>query len=139
TLTPTVSADQDAGIVVGLVVRLVRTVRVEVAGRAPVQVGTILESTLVTPAEVVAPALAQVAEFESNRDTHQIVGRVIPALLVVFAVVLLAFGLPKLVRRGATPPPAAVPSLPAARPPQVEPRPVPQDQPLAGTVPPSAP
>ncbi|HEY5881771.1 MAG TPA: iron uptake transporter permease EfeU, partial [Nakamurella sp.] len=47
TLTPTVSADQDAGIVVGLVVRLVRTVRVEVAGRAPVQVGTILESTLV--------------------------------------------------------------------------------------------
>jgi high-affinity iron transporter len=118
TLTPTISADRDAGIVVGLSVRLVRTVQVEVAGRVPVQVGTTLETTLVTPSDVVAPALAQVAEFETNRDTHQVVGRVIPALLVVFAVVMFAFGLPKLLQRRTPPTPASVPSPPADRPPQ---------------------
>lgn len=127
TLTPTISADQDAGIVVGLRVRLVRTVAVEVADRAPVPVGTVSESTLVTPADVVAPALAQVAAFESDRATHEVVGRVIPALLVVFAGVLLAFGLPKLRRRRPAAPPAGPPApapgpsgAPAARPPQSE-------------------
>ena len=115
TVTPTVTADQDAGIVVGLSVRLVRTVQVEVAGRAPVQVGTALETILVTPAEVVAPALAQVAEFESDRDSQQVLGRVIPGLLVVFAVVLVAFGLPKLRRRSTA---SSPPTPPAGRPPQ---------------------
>lgn len=122
-LTPTISADRDAGIVVGLSVRMVRTVQVEVTGRAPVQVGTTLETTLVTPTDVIAPALAQVAEFESTRDIHQVVGRVIPALFVVFAVVLFAFGLPKLLRRRTPPTPAWVPSPPADRPPQDAARP----------------
>jgi high-affinity iron transporter len=140
TVTPTVTADQDAGIVVGLSIRLVRTVQVEVAGRAPVQIGTSAETTLVTSAEVVAPALAQVADFESDRDTHQVVGRVIPGLLVVFAAVLLAFGLPKLLRRPAHTRPAAPAPAPigtADRPPQA-----PLDatsQPLAGSVPPPNP
>lgn len=138
TVTPTITADADAGIVVAISVRLVRTAQVQVPDRAPVQVGTTLEATLVTPSEVVAPALAQVAEFESNRDTHQIVGRVIPALLVVFAVVLLAFGLPKLVQRRSPPTPASPPSPPADRPPQARQPAEPQGQPLAGTVPPSA-
>lgn len=137
TLTPTISADPDAGIVVGMSIRLVRTVQVEVAGRAPVQVGTTLETTLVTPAEVVAPALAQVADFESDRDTHQVVGRVVPGLLVVFAVVLFAFGLPKLLRRRSPPSSTRRPTAPADRPPQA--RPGGSDQPLAGTLPPPAP
>lgn len=142
TVTPTISADQDAGIIVGLSVRLVRTVAVEVAGRAPVQVGTTTETTLVTPADVVAPALAQVAAFENDQATHQVVGRVIPALLVVFAAVLLAFGLPKLLRRrpagppgGAGPAPAAAATAPpAGRPPQ--PEQAPAGAPLVRAVPP---
>ena len=124
TVTPTISADQDAGIVVGLSVRLVRTVAVEVAGRAPVQVGTMTEATLVTPADVVAPALAQVAAFESDRAAHEVLGRVIPALLTVFAGVLLAFGLPKLRRpRPAAPSGGgpASPGAPAGRPAQPAP------------------
>ncbi len=135
TITPTITADQDAGIVVGLSIRTVRTVQVEVQGRAPVHVGTMLETTLVTPADVIVPALAQVAEFDSNRDTHQVVGRVIPALLAAFAVVLLAFGLPKLVRRRTAPPPDSVPATPADHPPQADPA----DQPLARAVPPPTP
>jgi high-affinity iron transporter len=138
TVTPTITADADAGIVVAISVRLVRTAQVQVPDRAPVQVGTTLEATLVTPSEVVAPALAQVAEFESNRDTQQIVGRVIPGLLAVFAVVLLAFGLPKLVKRRSPPTPASPPSPPADRPPQARQPVEPQGQPLAGTAPPPA-
>lgn len=141
TITPTVSADQEAGIVVGLSIRLVRTVQVEVPGRAPVQVGTTLDTTLLTPAEVVAPALAQVADFESDRDANQVVGRVVPGLLVVFAAVLLAFGLPKLLRRRpAAPssgPPSPAPAPPAGRPPQPgQPSAAP---PLARVVPPPGP
>lgn len=148
TVTPTISADQDAGIVVGLRVRLVRTVAVDVAGRAPVQIGTMTETTLVTPADVVAPALAQVAAFESDRSTHQVVGRVIPALLLVFAAVLLAFGLPKLRRRpapapaagppsGPRPPDAAPPGARAGRSP--EPEQASAGAPLARSVPPPGP
>ena len=133
TLTPTISADQDAGIVVGLSVRLARTVQVQVPGRAPVQVGTTLESMLVTPAAVVAPAVAQVAEFESDRDLHQIVGRVIPGLLVVFAVVLLAFAVPKLVPRRTPPPTGSETRWSTDRPPQPEPA----DPTLARAVPPT--
>ena len=144
TVTPTVTADRDAGIVIGLRIRLTRTAQVEVPGRTPIQVGTVLETTLITPADVVAPALAQVADFESDRDIHQVVGRVIPGLLVVFAAVLLAFGLPKLLRRrppaapGATPTsPAAPATPPAERPPQDQPDSA--QAPLAGTVPPAGP
>jgi len=61
-----------------------------------------------------------VAEFERNRDPHQVVGRVIPALLVVFAVVLLGFGMPKLLRRRAAPTAPAT-GRPADRPPQSDP------------------
>jgi len=132
-----VLADQDAGIVVGLSLRLVRTVQVEMTGRAPVQVGATLETTLVTPAEVVAPALAQVADFESDRDSHQVVGRVIPGLLVVFAVVLLAFGLPKLLPRRSTASPPSAPAPATDRPPQT--RPDTGRTPLAGSVPPPGP
>lgn len=139
TVTPTISIDQDSGIVVGLNLRLVRTVQVEVADRAPVQVGTALETTLLTPVEVVAPALSQAADVQIDRDRHQVVGRVIPGLLVVFAVVLLAFGLPMLLRRRPRAAPALVPAPPADRPPQLHGgassgRPESADQSLAGTV-----
>ena len=40
-----------------------------------------------------------VAELADQQETHQVVTQVIPGLLVVFALVLLAFGLPKLIRR----------------------------------------
>src|SRR6478736_3137460 len=118
TLTPTISADQDAGIVVGLRVRMVRTVQVDVPGRAPVQVGATLDSTMVTPADAVAPALAQLADFERDRAVHQVVGQVIPSLLVVFAIVLLAFGVPKLVTRRTSVPRTSTPGPPTDRPPE---------------------
>jgi high-affinity iron transporter len=136
-LTPTVTADQDAGIVVAMSVRVVRTAQVEVTGRAPVQVGTTSETTLATPAAVVAPALAQAAEFESDRDVHQVVGRVVPGLLLVFAVVLLAFGLPMLWRRPSTTPPSSTPMPPPGPPPRT--RREPERAPLAQAAPPSSP
>jgi len=118
TLTPTISADQDAGIVVGLRVRMVRTVQVDVPGRAPVQVGATLDSTMVTPADAVAPALAQLADLERDRAVHQVLGQVIPSLLVVFAIVLFAFGVPKLVTRRTAVPRTSTPGPPTDRPPE---------------------
>lgn len=43
--------------------------------------------------------MAQVAAFDTASDTHQVLARVIPGLLIAFALVLTAFGLPKLLRR----------------------------------------
>lgn len=141
TLTPTVSADAESGIVVGVGVRLVRTVQVQVPDRAPVQIGAIQDTTLSTPPAALAPALAQVAEFEHSRDVNQVVGRVIPGLLVVFALVLLAFGLPKLLARPRGP---STPTGPSPQPPVHRSREVaaPADlprPPLAGSVPPRRP
>ena len=148
TVTPTVTADAESGIVVGVDVRLVRTVQVAVADRAPVQVGAIGDTTLSTPPAALAPALAQVAEFEHSRDINQVVGRVIPGLLVAFALVLLAFGLPKLLARPRGPSatiPATTPATTPATQPPVDRSPqaaAPADRPqqsLAGSVPPRRP
>ena len=74
--------------------------------------GTVLDVvTQATPAAVAA-GLATVASLDADRVTHQVVAQVIPGLLVVFAAVLLAFGIPKLVRRRAKRPTQEAPAAP---------------------------
>jgi len=101
TVTPTVTVDPGSGVVVAADLRLVRTVRVEVASRGTVSAGTVLDaSTSATPGGLSA-GLARVAATSDQRIAHQLLAQVIPALLLVFALVLLAFGVPKLFpRRG---------------------------------------
>jgi len=101
TVTPTVTVDPGSGVVVAADVRLVRTVRVEVASRGTVSAGIVLDaSTSATPGGLSA-GLARVAATSDQRTAHQLFAQVIPALLLVFALVLLAFGVPKLFpRRG---------------------------------------
>ena len=91
---------------------------------APVPAGTVLDAPLVADARQSSrPAWSRSPTWPSNRVTHQVVGQVLPGLLVVFAVVLLAFGLPKLRRRPApasgaarrpSPPPPARPDRSAS-------------------------
>ena len=99
TVTPALTVDTASGVVLGLDLRLVRTVQVVVPGRGAVSAGTILEvPAAATPASVAA-AFVRVADADDQRIAHQLGTQVIPGLLVVFALVLLAFGVPKLIRR----------------------------------------
>ena len=99
TVTPTVTVDPGSGVVVGVDLRLVRTVQVTVPSRGPVSAGTVLDASTSAAPDSLAAALARVAATNDQRATHQLLARVLPALLVVFAVVLLAFGVPKLFPR----------------------------------------
>ena len=107
TVTPTIKVDTGTGVVLGLDLRLLRTLVVTVPDRGSVQAGTVLDVTGTATAAGVAAGIGQVAEIGEQRVSHQVVGQVIPALLVVFALVLLAFGLPKLFGNQRPPPTAA--------------------------------
>jgi len=85
-----------------------------VPDRGSVTVGTVLDvTTTATPASVVS-GLATAAEIAAQRTAHQLRAQVIPGLLVVFALVLLAFGLPRLVRGRPTAPPTASAAAPGS-------------------------
>jgi high-affinity iron transporter len=99
TVTPTVTVDPASGVVVGVDLRLVRTVQVTVPSRGPVSAGTVLDASTSAVPDSLAAGLARVAATNDQRATHQLLAQVIPALLVVFAVVLLTFGVPKLLPR----------------------------------------
>lgn len=99
TVTPTVTVDPTSGVVVAAELRLVRTVRVTVPSRGTVSAGTVLDASTSATPDSLAAGLSRVAATNDQRATHRLLARVIPALLVVFAVVLLAFGVPKLIPR----------------------------------------
>ena len=99
TVTPTVTVDPASGVVVAVDLRLVRTVRVTVLSRGTVSAGTVLDASTSATPDGLAAGLTRVAATTDQRVTHQLLAQVIPALLVVFALVLLAFGVPKLFPR----------------------------------------
>ena len=99
TVTPTVTVDPASGVVVAVDLRLVRTVRVTVPSRGTVTAGTLLDASTSATPDSLSAGLSNVAEINDQRATHQLLAQVIPALLVVFALVLFAFGVPKLFPR----------------------------------------
>ncbi len=106
------------GSVLGLTVDLARSAQVTVPSGATVSTGSVVEAAGALDGSAGAPGLRAVQEGLDQRTTHQVVGQVIPGLLVVFAIVLLAFGLPKLLgSRRTTGPPSAPPVAAAASPP----------------------
>jgi high-affinity iron transporter len=111
--TPVLSVDSATGVILGVELQLVRTVVVNVAGRGSVSGGTVLDvSAVAGPGSVVA-GLVKVADVADQRVGHQVVGQVLPGLLVVFAVVMLGFGVPKLRRRSTPHPETITPAAPA--------------------------
>jgi hypothetical protein len=72
----------------------------------------VLDASAAADPGAVASGLTRVADLADRSVTHQVVGQVLPGLLVVFAAVLLAFGVPKLRRPGAVPPAANPPADP---------------------------
>lgn len=120
TLTPQLSLDTATGTVLDLDLELTRTAAVTVDNGAVVAVGTVGPDgsaagpiTLAATADTVAAAVPRVADADARRDTAELLGRVLPALLVAFALVLLCFGLPKVLRAGGGARPAG-PAAPVA-------------------------
>ncbi|MGS0686066.1 iron uptake transporter permease EfeU [Nakamurella sp. GG22] len=132
-VTPTVRVDGATGIVTAIDSRLVRTLLVTVPGRGVVQAGVVLDERVDATDAALAAGAQRLAAFDADRARHQVVGQVIPALLVLFAIVLLAFGLPKLPRRQ---PVSAAPGA-ASRAPSDPPQVDRVDQSLALSRPPS--
>ena len=99
TVTPVLTVDAASAVVLGLDLRLVRTVQVTVPGRGAVSAGTVLDLPDTATADGVAAGLTRVADVVDQRIAHQVGTQVVPGLLVLFALVLLAFGAPKLARR----------------------------------------
>jgi high-affinity iron transporter len=93
TVTPAISIDTATGVVLGVDLQLVRTVQVAVPNRGSVPAGTVLAAAAAATPGSLAAGLAD------QRANHQVVTQVVPGLLVLFAVVLLAFGVPLLRRR----------------------------------------
>ena len=110
TVTLTVTVDSASGVVLGLDLRLVRTVQVTVPGRGAASAGTVLDVPAAATAAGLANGLTVVAANNDQQIAHQVGTQVIPGLLTVFALVLLAFGVPKLIPRRTPTPPAPEPT-----------------------------
>ena len=108
TLTPQLGLDAATGTVLDLDLELTRTATVTLDNGTVVAVGNVGPdgaavagpTTLAATADAVAAALPRVADADGRRDSAELLGRVLPALLLAFALVLLAFGLPKVLRPG---------------------------------------
>ena len=95
----TVATAAGSGAVVDVSVRVSRTVQVTTPAGLQISGGTVGDAQAV-PTEVATAALvAAVADGADQARRHEIVGQVLPLLLGVFAVVMLGFGLPKLLAR----------------------------------------
>jgi high-affinity iron transporter len=97
TVTPTITTN--TGVVLAAEFRLVRSVQVSIPDRGPVSAGTAQQATSAATPASLAAGFVQVADSVKQRSNHEVLTSVLPALLVVFALILLAFGLPKLIRR----------------------------------------
>lgn len=99
TLTPTITADTGSGVVLAVELSVVRSVQITVPDRGPVSAGTVRDISLTAMPGAPVVGVAMVTDLADQQIAHQVATQVIPGLLVVFAIVLLAFGVPKLIRR----------------------------------------
>ena len=123
TATPTITIDRSIGTVLSFDLRLVRTVQVTAPSGVTVSVGTESDSTLTLTPAAVAASVAGLPALQQQKADSELLGTVLPGLLGAFAIVLLAFGIPRLAgRRGAGPDPAvrAPPAAESAEPQHAE-------------------
>ncbi len=115
TWRPTVSIDPASGAVLDASITLTRTVQVTTAAGLTLSGGVLGGAEISTTADARAALAVAVTDHAAAVEAHEIRGQVLPLLLGLFAVVLLAFGLPRLRRRAADRPPptdAGGPSTP---------------------------
>ena len=96
--TPTVTIDPATGVVVDLKVSAVRSVLVKSTTGQTFSLGAIAKTQYAATDVSISGQLAAAAHVNRARADQQVVGEVIPGLLTVFALILLGFGLPHLIR-----------------------------------------
>ena len=97
--TPVVTVDQVSGTVLDLKLTDVRSAAVVSAQAQSFPAGTVATATAGATPGSVAERAAAAAGFAGRQADHEVFGEVLPALLLVFAVVLFGFGAPHLLRR----------------------------------------
>ena len=108
--TPLVTVDQTTGTVLDLKLTGSRSAVVANAAGQSFPAGTVATATVAATAQSVAQRSAAAAAIDDRRADHEVFGEVIPALLAVFAAVMLAFAVPNLLRGRRKAAPAAVPT-----------------------------
>lgn len=96
--TPVVTVDPASSTVLELELTGVRTVSVTSTAGQVFPVGTVVTTTATTTTPSAASQEAAAAGAADATADREVFGEVLPALLAVFAVVLLAFAVPQLVR-----------------------------------------
>jgi len=109
TARATISITPDGRQLLDVSVRLTRSVTVTTPTGLPVTIGSAGGTKVGTTAEGRAELAAAVAARAEALQGAEIRGEVIPIMLGGFAVIMLAFGVPKLVRRRAATPPDGAP------------------------------
>ncbi len=119
TARATIAVTPDGRQVVDVAVRLTRSVTVTTQTGLPVTIGSAGGAQVTTTAQGQADLAAAVAARAAVLRADEIRGQVIPIMLGGFAVIMLAFGVPKLFRRRPVAPPVSKPELgpPTAGPP----------------------
>ncbi|MET3804418.1 high-affinity iron transporter [Nakamurella sp. UYEF19] len=97
--TPTATVDPNSGTVLGLDVTVVRSITLTSAAGGTYPGGEVATIETVTTDAAVTNQLAVAIDIADSRADHELLGEVIPGLLGVFAMILLGFGLPHLLRR----------------------------------------
>ncbi len=100
TWTPLVTVDQTTGTVLDLKLTGSRTAVVANATGQSFPAGTVATATIAATSASIAERSAAAAAIADRQADHEVFGEVVPALLGVFAAVLLAFAVPNLLRSG---------------------------------------
>lgn len=118
TWTPLVTVDQSSGTVLDVKLTGLRSVTVANAAGQSFPAGTVATATAAATPESVALRSSAAADVADRRANHEVFGEVLPALLVVFAAVLLGFAVPHLLRgrRRASAHPTSAPTAAAVMP-----------------------
>ncbi len=115
-LTPTVTIDPATDTVVDLKATSIRSVTVKSAAGQIFPIGALTTTDVAATDLSVSAQLSAAADITETSADHQVLGEVIPGLLVVFALILFGFGLPHLLRRRATSAIATPPDKPKVSP-----------------------
>ena len=101
--TPVLTVDPATGTVVDLKVDTVRSLVVKSAAGQTFPIGSVATTQSAATDQSTSAQLVAAAHITLTRADHEVLGEVIPGLLTVFALTLLGFGLPHLLRRSRGP------------------------------------
>jgi high-affinity iron transporter len=116
TIRTSLSVDPATGIVLDIELRAVRTVAVTTVRGTTVSGGTISATTVTATDNAVDAQAAAARSASADAIAHGTRGHALPAMFLLFALVMFAFGVPKLFRRRRSAAPVGPPAPPTRTP-----------------------